>query len=136
LWVGPAALVRSKQILKMDRPLPFGNLPKKEFFGILSLRGNFRQAKLGKIGTHKKCCILDQPCFGSGTALIWLGPTHSPPQSLIVGWESPGSPLPIDYCTFLKHLESKNMLSQPADSTWASPCSPLYFPSLIFNKLH
>jgi hypothetical protein len=26
--------------------------------------------------------------------------------------------------------------SLPPDSTWAPPCSPLYFPSLIFNKLH
>jgi hypothetical protein len=28
------------------------------------------------------------------------------------------------------------MLSLPPDSTWASPCSPLYFSSLTFNKLH
>jgi hypothetical protein len=28
------------------------------------------------------------------------------------------------------------MLSQPPDSTWAPPCSPLYFPFLTFNKLH
>jgi hypothetical protein len=49
------------------------------------------------------------------------------PYSLIIGWESPGSALPLSQYKFLKHLEKKSMLSLFSRFQ-------LYFPSLTFHK--
>jgi hypothetical protein len=48
--------------------------------------------------------------------------------------QSPGSPLPLGYGRFLKHLKSKKMLSGLPASTWAPSCFSLYFSSLTLKN--
>jgi hypothetical protein len=85
---------------------------------------NWIRLNYGKMGTHRKILHLRLAMHWLRTALTWLGTTHAPPHSLIIGWESPGSPLPIGHHRFLKHLKSRSILSRPPDSTWVPSCSP------------
>jgi hypothetical protein len=64
-------------------------------------------------------------------------PLMSLSHSLIIGWESPGSALLLDYLRLVLKVPEKEKLSLLAGKLNLSPpCSPLYFLSLTFNKLH
>jgi hypothetical protein len=59
--------------------------------------------------------------------LTWLGTTYFPPYLFIIGWEAPGSALPMGSCRSEKHLKKKSTALSAAGLHLHPTMLSLYF---------